>query len=362
MSRTTTSNRFPIGLLILLLVAFAWQWGCGRVVASSTTTTTASSTTTNTIPDIFSISFNPAKNIGLACGEDGLVLQSVDSGETWAVLSSPSLEPLVEHKVDLYTVYCYPGTTDSDSSLSGQYGVYLQSDDNVAWNQAGEWNHSSLTADTIYYVDSISGTNSELVVCGGGKIFRSEQYQQNYTQVASGTTVDLKHFASGDSGVVVVVGERGTILRSANSGESFASVTAEVFPDLNMIFYGNGKFYCLGDSGTFLSSDNGTVWERISLSGLPANIDFYSVGIFPPYGFLLGSGGKVVLTRDLVSGEVVQMQTNVDLLSGYGNEDGFMIIVGRDMTMLKTSNGGSIWRTSTDGGATWGAPWAITLP
>jgi len=61
------------------------------------------------------------------------------------------------------------------------------------------------------------------------------------------------------SGLFVVVGDSGTILTSSD-GTTWTSRTSGTSNGLFIIFYGNCTFVAVGYSGTILTSSDGTTW------------------------------------------------------------------------------------------------------
>ena len=61
------------------------------------------------------------------------------------------------------------------------------------------------------------------------------------------------------SGLFVTVGDSGTILTSSD-GTSWDNGTSGTTNHLYGVTYGNGTFVIVGDSGTILTSSDGTTW------------------------------------------------------------------------------------------------------
>lgn len=99
----------------------------------------------------------------------------------------------------------------------------------------------------------------------------------------------------------LIVGDRGTILRTTNSGLSWNLISSNSTKKINNLFVHSANVYASGDSGLLLRSTNmGLNWNAISF---PHNIDLYSV-----------------FFRDSLNG-----------------------FVAGESSILKTTNGGSSW-------------------
>ena len=78
---------------------------------------------------------------------------------------------------------------------------------------------------------------------------------------------ELRAIAASTSGVLVAVGDAGSILRSTDQGATWQIQAAPATPDLKSITYGNGLFMTVGDTDVFTSSD-GAGWTDRSASVL----------------------------------------------------------------------------------------------
>ncbi|MFH1825923.1 MAG: hypothetical protein ABH823_01350 [bacterium] len=370
-------------VLFCLLIVVIWQPGCGRVVEESegagstttstttttsstttSTTTTSTTTTTNGNPELYDIAFNRDGTVGLACGSQGTVLRSSDSGATWAVYR-PADGTLDDYGDDtFYKVYSGHGVAGSDSFLNGTNGIWLLShEDDDGWFSVGGFGAPDVTA--TVYTNEMVGDTSYMAVCSGGKIYRSTDYHDDFSPIASGTTVDLRAFTR-NGNTVIVVGLDGTILRSTDAGLSFDVVTTGVYPDLYFTFYSpaTASYVVLGAEGTILTSDDGITWlaQGPVTNGVPADVTLHNIGVTDNGYFLFGSGGTILVSTNLTSWTTIESRTTNSLNDSASGDGQIFYIVGDNLTMLKTTNGGTQWQLSEDGGATWGDPWTVTLP
>ena len=101
------------------------------------------------------------------------------------------------------------------------------------------------------------------------------------------------------SGLFVVVGDSGTILTSSD-GTTWTSRTSGTSNGLYNIFYGNSTFVAEGHSGTILTSSDGTTWTSRT-SGTSEHL----------YGITYGNSTFVV-AGDNDSGSVGTILTSSD--------------------------------------------------
>ena len=71
--------------------------------------------------------------------------------------------------------------------------------------------------------------------------------------------------SSSGSGVFVVVGYSGAILRSTDNGSSWDNATSPINTTLWGVEFGNNTFVAVGSSGNIVrSTDNGTTWDNVT--------------------------------------------------------------------------------------------------
>jgi photosystem II stability/assembly factor-like uncharacterized protein len=93
------------------------------------------------------------------------------------------------------------------------------------------------------------------------------------------------------NGVVIAVGENGSVLRSSDKGVTWSSNNTGVSSSLLDIAYGNGRFVAVGEQGMVLvSTNNGSTWssQRVDSSAYPNSIESVAFGD----GVFVLSGGR----------------------------------------------------------------------
>lgn len=188
--------------------------------------------------------------------------------------------------------------------------------------------------------------------CGGGNnvgdLSKTTTSQQLLTPIAeqnstgkslkvSGVTANLHSIAKGN-GVYVAVGDSGTILTSAD-GSKWNSVSSGVTVNLHSIAYHKYKslFYAVGDNSTVLSSSDGITWTQYKSLNPPE--DLYSILSIKNH-LVIGAESSTVYEIDTDARNVVSFWTNIVdntklVSSTYGK--GMMALGGRDGSILYKS-------------------------
>lgn len=189
---------------------------------------------------------------GFAGGHDGVVLQTRDGGETWALLrATPGVErPILSLHFDTaqhgLAVGLYGwavetadggrtwserhiGAADDDRHLfhvftspkgtwliAGEAGtVFRSTDAGASWRATDTGNHGS-----FWYGFALS--DGTLLVCGmRGHVYRSTDDGRSWHAIESGTTQSLTGGAQLPNGSIVIVGMNGAVLRSTDHGATF---------------------------------------------------------------------------------------------------------------------------------------------
>jgi len=91
----------------------------------------------------------------------------------------------------------------------------------------------------------------------------SEKKLSGSLTITSFTVSSSDDSSSSGSGVFVVVGSSGNILRSTDNGSSWDNATSPIETNLYGITFGNNTFVAVGTDGKIVrSTDNGTNWDN----------------------------------------------------------------------------------------------------
>ncbi len=128
----------------------------------------------------------------------------------------------------------------------------------ASWANTNVSTTSSPRLNSIYF-----GNNTFVTVANSGYIFTSTN-GTSWIEKTSGTA-NINGITYGNN-IWVAVGDKpnngnGIIHTSTDNGASWTATTYNwLLKDLSGITYGNGTFVAVGESGTILTSTNGTTW------------------------------------------------------------------------------------------------------
>jgi photosystem II stability/assembly factor-like uncharacterized protein len=204
---------------------------------------------------------------GYATGPGGVFLKTTDNGLTWNQYLSNS-----DYKAtDIYTI-------DSNHAFAvGWAGsMYRTSNGGTTWD-------STLIDPNQERLHSIANPVSGVfVVCGDyGTMLRSTDNALTWKPSTLSTTSFLEAVAFSSSEIGVSVGTSGTILRTTDQGASWSAVnnplTGTPISYRKVEGFPTGIFYATTDSsGLYKSSDNGQNWSAVT--GVPHTLamEFYN--------------------------------------------------------------------------------------
>ncbi len=139
----------------------------------------------------------------------------------------------------------------------------------------------------------------------------------------------------GQSAIYVAVGAAGTILRSTDSGATWAAVQSPTAGTLRAgCFTAGGDAFVVGDGGALLhSNDGGSKWDLLPA---PTSADLRGVwGDTPQDLFVVGSGATILHSTDGAGSWVPENgMTGVNLNGVWGTGPGDVYAVGDDGTIL----------------------------
>lgn len=123
------------------------------------------------------------------------------------------------------------------------------------------------------------------------------------------TGVNLMGLAVGGDGVLVAVGDEGTIVRSADGGVDWVTVRTEPGTPLHDVAWTGARFVAVGFAGRILESADGLAWRDVSPVPSP---DLWAVAARPGRVVAVGSGGTVFTSPDGVAWTFVPLPEVAD--------------------------------------------------
>lgn len=182
-----------------------------------------------------------ANTIGYAVGDRGYIVRTVDSGLTWQKLSESNTT------VDLVD---YGGFGFLVGIVIGKGGFIARSFELSDWEQIPSSTTEDLNA--IKVMDDTTG----IVVGNRGTILKTIDEGKTWKKINVPFTQNLTGVDFLDEQVGFISGERGLILRTRDSGETWEQMETGTFQNFTGISFGNlSKGYAVGEKGTFFDYD-----------------------------------------------------------------------------------------------------------
>lgn len=258
----------------------ARAWACGdegTILYTSNGGATWVRQETGTTANLHGIVFHEENGCVIAVGEQGTILRTTNNGTSWISIPSPTSVTLRD-------------ASDFRFYAVGDGGTILKSSDlGLSW--------AAVPSGTTTTLRSVIGLEPFPTAVGdGGLILRGNSAGTSWSPLPSGSSEMLNGIPLFQPGLVV--GDAGTILKTSNFGASWNAVPSGTSAALYSIGEGNGAFYAVGADGTILkSADNGNTWGRqLAPVGTRLNGAFFY--LFPNVGYAVGDHGVILKTTD----------------------------------------------------------------
>jgi len=246
------------------------------------------------------------KKIMYAVGDGGVVVKSLDAGETWYQLSSPTSQNLrgvyfqngVSGWITGYAgtiYYTSNGGTSWTNQSTGVYDLYkiIFVDDTTGWvvGQNGTILHTTDRGDT--WIPQTSGTTSIILgvdfatpnkgwVCGQKGYLRfTDNAGADWVSQSSGTTQTLYAVSAPDSLNVFVAGVGSTILHTTNAGASWIPFSSPYGTYYEVYFLDTLRGWVTGYNEILYTQDAGEHWAQQTNNIYPRIEKYNVVGIHP---------------------------------------------------------------------------------
>jgi len=280
--------------------------------------------TTPTSEDLWTVQFPVDDQIGYVGGGSGVILKTVDGGETWVEQTTPATSTVrgIDFPVNATTGYAV-GSSDT----------VMKTTNGVDWVM--QTTPTDVTLEGVDFVDNATG----FAVGDGGTILKTTNGGATWVGKPSGTSENLRGVTFPvDALTGYAVGTNGTILKTIDGGDTWQPQSSGTSRNLNAVQFpvdlNNG--YVVANSGELLKTvDGGTNWT----SSTPGSDDLRALH-FPQdsqHGHVATDNGKVLATES--SGSIWATEpvpTSLDLLGIWftGLNRGW--VVGRDGLIYAT--------------------------
>jgi photosystem II stability/assembly factor-like uncharacterized protein len=269
----------------------------------------------------------------------------IDGGLTKLIKDNEGTEYQVENgnfddTFALRSVYFYDNLNGLACGDAGR--IMVTDDGGHLWTQ--------VTSGTTVDLYGITFLTAVCYCCGkGGVILKSINSGATWSALTSGITTDLYSIFDVDATNVYCCGATGKILKTGNAGATWTAQASGTTNDLNGIAFNNVNDGCaVGDSGTIKTTANGgTTWSNVT-SGTTNNL--YGVGWGPSVAIWVVGDNGFIISNTTSSWVQQTSNTSEHLYSVCYVADGFLGIhyaCGASGTILKTSNAGVTWAAQT---------------
>ncbi|MCP4966425.1 MAG: cold shock domain-containing protein [bacterium] len=237
-----------------------------------------------TSSDLFAVQFPVDEYTGFAAGDNGVILRTVDGGDTWVELLTPTTDSIRDLN--------FPEDTITGFAVGANDTILKTTNGGATW--VGLTTPTSVTLLGVDLMDNLSG----FAVGNNGTILKTADGGATWVQKPSGSAEALREVAfpiNDQTGYAV--GDNGTILKTADGGDSWSPQTSGTSQTINGIYFpvdtDNG--YAVASGGEVLSTTNGGALWQIHT---PTGNDLHTVH-FPQdaqYGHISTDGGRVIAT------------------------------------------------------------------
>ncbi|MET0987678.1 MAG: YCF48-related protein [Steroidobacteraceae bacterium] len=274
----------------------------------------------------------------VAVGERGLVLFTIDGGETWRPRKTPVSETLVAVNID-----------GGDGIAVGKSGIAISTQD------AGEtWSTIGLSAGPFVALAPLSAGQWLVVGTEAIETVRAVPSRSGRSTIeyADATTRDLRAIAVRNADMIVGVGRNGRILSTSDAGRTWTPIVFDAgnerSPTLSAArFTSDGRLIVASASGAlYVTADGGKQWQRTRAGGADTAVTSLVSTATALYG--AGAGGTLLRSTD--GGEhweplAISHGTFTDLRMIDAARG---VILGGANLVLSTDDAGSRWGVRSD--------------
>lgn len=249
--------------------------------------TQLSSGVTDDLNGISCVDENTCYVAGGATFSDGVILKTINAGDSWVAQTLPTTSPLRD--ISCISGICY--AVGSDATV-------LKTTDGSSWT-ALDTAYETVMVPSFWGVDIVDDTGALVIAVGNsGEIYRTTNNGSNWNLISSGTSESLfgVHFASESVGWVS--GGGNTLLKTTNGGSVWTAQDSDGVSFLwGITSYSTDKAWISGGAGKVLKTiDSGSNWDAVN-TGMP--VTFRGVAfVNDQTGFAVGNGGVIYTTAD----------------------------------------------------------------
>lgn len=221
------------------------------------------------------------EGVALAVGHDGWIVRSADAGETWSEVfyGGDGSDPLLG----------LAGPYDGRLFAFGAFGLFAVSDD------AGQtWQKREIAIEPAEGAEP-AGAGYDPFANADASIDPNADPFANFDTNALGGTGHLNDMTQAADGSLILVGERGLLLRSTDKGENWKALP-EIYAGslFGVLMLPSKTLVAFGMRGhAFRSEDNGQTWQEAEV---PTATSLFGGAVSAQGHVLLGGAGNTVLS------------------------------------------------------------------
>lgn len=202
------------------------------------------------------------------------------------------------------------------------------------------------TLDRFYGITK-SGDDSLWAVGNFGKVIHSADGGDSWAIQTEGQDINLQSIAAWDASRAVVVGDRSTVMVTADGGGSWEQIEGLPVEQVNKLIsvkaFPNGEAWAIGERGTIIKSDDyGKHWQRMRDS---EDVGLQGFSRVDEKVWVVGEFGTILYSADAGNGWVKQVSGTQSYLEAVAFRDASHgVAVGLDGLILATDDGGESWQ------------------
>jgi len=281
-----------------------------------------------TLSDLKDVHF-PTSTIGYAVGENGVVLKSLDSGNSWqTVFTNPLLSFTSVFFTSINTGYATSGN------------LYKTTNGGMSWTE--------IITDTFGQIGEVYFVNSNLGFASGSVLHRTTDAGITWTTINLNNTFSSIHFPNETVGYFIGgPGAADQLYKTIDGGQNFISITNGFQSIKEATFFLSSDIgYICGWYSDVLAKtiDGGVSWQQVDTIGTTQCWDVHFINENIGY-YIDNSGGNYKISNTIDGGATWTSQlvaNGVYLNAFYFISSNLAVAVGSSGAIYKTNNGGSL--------------------
>jgi len=240
---------------------------------------------------------------------------------------------------DLYSVFF---TNASTGYSVGENGTIIKTTDSGdSWFYQNSGTKQSLK--NIYFLDENTGFS----VGWSGTILKTENAGNTWESIPSGTDAPLREITFNDDGIGYIVGWNGTILKSLDTGNTWSKINYNDSYLLEAIsFITNNVAYTVGVEGSLIRTFNsGSTWENVDFGLSQYTNDIYFLNV--DTGFIATGDGLFCTYNGGATWLNIYGNSNCPVSSIFFINDSTGYAASPNARILKTTDYGLTWSIVT---------------